>query len=106
MDRDLISRLYPILFVLAIILALLPPALAEDAAASCPGVDVQSIKASFVRPPFSGTAPATQISVIPSDARMRDRSSDIKIIVTGPMLGEMDSRDIKTKISCTSDGFE
>jgi hypothetical protein len=79
------------------------PANAQEIIKTCVGVEVRSIGVSYERAlntPLDAK-PATIETGPPGAA-----TKEITIVIRGPVLGAMDSPQVKTELSCTTTGFD
>ena len=73
----------------------------EETVKTCANVVVRSIKVLSVRPEDMGSSPATpKITSTPGK-----EPGEVTLLITGPILGEMDSHAITTELSCTAYGI-
>jgi hypothetical protein len=76
---------------------------------TCAGVEVRSIgiSAEFERKVLLDAMPARIdiVSLQPSTLKSTAAGKAITVIALGPVLGSMDSPDVKTNLGCTAKGF-
>jgi hypothetical protein len=86
----------------------LPTVAVGKAVTSCAGIEIHWGSVGAATPPYQTNPPANMVmegTEAFSPVIGEGLSKMLKIDITGPMLGDMDSREIKIDLSCTASGL-